>query len=74
MKHFSKQAGFEIKRFGAHIAVASDLWYLTVSNKLPSKTHRVYQVFGVAFKSYDEMFILSFYLVFFKFTLGWFRK
>lgn len=74
MKHIEEHLNLEIRRFYIGLAVASDLWWLDVPTKLPSGTYRAYQLIGTQLKRYDEMFVFSAYLLFFKFTLAWFRK
>jgi len=69
-----KVSRLKIDRFYANVAFAHDLWFLRVSTKLPSKEFKAYQLIGITFKLYEEIFVLTFHLLFFKFSLGWFRK
>lgn len=62
------------KKLSVEIAVSSDLWYMTASTSLPSKTYRMYMLIGANLKVYEELYLISFYLLAFKFVVAWSRK
>lgn len=71
----SKEFSIELRRAALSLSVATDLWYLAnVPTTLPSKTYRAYQLIGTQFKVYDEMFVCSFYVLWVKLSLAWWRK
>ena len=62
------------KNFGASLKISNELWYSRVQTKLPSKEFKKYQIIGCAFSSYQEMYVLSFYLLGLALNICYFRK